>query len=385
MAGKINKLIILALISFIPTLLIWLPFFLRTEKIWGIPLPREGMATVVSNYDGPQYLVVAKTMYDKAAIGGFAFTVPSEYYAAHFPLFPILVRFFGEILGFPYSLLFVTAFSSFLAIYFFHKLISEYVSWEDSIFTTFVFSILPARFLIVRSIGSPEPLFLAGIIASIYYFKKQKYLAASIWGAISVMTKSPGILLFISYVLAIVVPWVRKAATTSNFKFLWKSNIFKYIPLLLMPAALLLVFYFYQIKMNDFWAYFHSGDNIHLFFPPFQIFNYSQSWVGTFWLEEIIFVYLIGALGLSNLIKAGEKTISWFVGIFFILILFVSHRDLLRYALPIVPFLFIAFKDLIAKKEFKLVIILLIIPIYLFSLAYISQNRMPIADWAPLL
>ncbi|MEJ2441385.1 MAG: hypothetical protein P8Y06_00460, partial [Patescibacteria group bacterium] len=130
---------------------------------------------------------------------------------------------------------------------------------------------------------------------------------------------------------------------------------------------------------------FHSGDNIHLFFPPFQIFNYSAPWVGTFWLEEIIFVYLFAMLGLIKLVKKYGGAMAWFTGIFFISILFVSHRDLIRYSLPIIPFLLIAFQKTITKKEFKIVVLVLAIPIYLFSLAYISQNVMPISDWAPFL
>jgi hypothetical protein len=145
------------------------------------------------------------------------------------------------------------------------------------------------------------------------------------------------------------------------------------------------VFILYKNTYNDFLAYFHSGDNIHLFFPPFQIFNFSQPWVGTFWLEEIIFVYLFGILGLLRLINKKERVLAWFVGIFFASTLFVSHRDLIRYSLPIIPFLFVAFSDLIIKREFKIAMAVIAIPIYLFSLAYISQNVMPISDWAPLL
>ena len=86
-----------------------------------------------------------------------------------------------------------------------------------------------------------------------------------------------------------------------------------------------------------------------------------------------------------KLIQSKEVELSCFVGVFLTTIFFVSHRDILRYALPIVPFLFIAFKDALIKKEFRVVMLVLAIPIYLFSLVYISQNVMPISNWAPLL
>jgi Gpi18-like mannosyltransferase len=373
------------LLAIIPTLLIWLPFFFRWESVLGVPLPEDGMATVVANYDGPLYIVVAKTLYDPTLAKTYPFDIPSEYYAAHFPLFPLLIKVFAFALGFPYAMLFVTLLSSIFAIYFFGALIGEFVEKKHVGWLMFLFALLPARWLIVRSIGSPEPLFLGAIIASVYYFRKNKYVWAGVFGAIAQLTKSPAILLFVAYGVTILAQEMQKLATISSSKWLKEVKIFSYIPLFLIPLALISVFYLYKIQMSDFFAYFHSGDNIHLLFPPFQIFNYTQSWVGTFWLEDIIFIYLFGALGIAKLIQQKEEALYWFAGILFLSLLFVSHRDIIRYGLPIVPFLLIAFRDTLISREFKFTFALLIIPIYLLSLAFISQNVMPISNWAPLI
>jgi len=344
------------------------------------------METIVANYDGPLYLVVAKTMYSKQAIeANFQFPLPSEYYTAHFPLFPLLIKAVGVITNYPYAMLLVTLASSVLALYFFEKLISEYVKPRDALFLTFAFSILPARWLIVRSVGSADPLFVAGVIASVYFFKNKKYWLAGLWGLIATITKSPGILLFVSYGLFYLIHAVKNKIGNPKNKWLQDINIKKLLPLLLIPLGLILVFTFYKITQGDFWAYFHSGDNIHLMFPPFSIFNYSAPWVGTFWLEEIIFIYAVGALGVYKLFQKKEYELASFTGIFFLMILFVAHRDVMRYFLPAIPFLFVAFSDFLVKKEFKVVLAVIIIPIYLFSLAFISQNVMPISNWAPFL
>jgi len=374
MLAKFKVIFIISLISLLPTLFIWLPFFIRAESVWGIPLPKDGMATVV-----------AKTFYDPSLTGNYSFGLPNEYYAAHFPLYPLLIRLLSPITGYPYAMLLVTALSSILAIYFFYLFIQNYIEKKDALWITLVFSLLPARWLIVRSVGSTEPLFLATIIASLYYFKQKKYLLAGVWGLLAQLTKSPGILLFIAYIFAFFYPRLKELGdhpANTPFK---QSELKKFLSILLIPFGLIVVFFIYKIQLNDLFAYFHSGDNIHLFILPFQIFNYSQSWVGTFWLEEIIFVYLFGLLGLIKLVKLKDYDLAWFVGIFFFSILFVSHRDIIRYALPIVPFLFAAFADNLTKNEFKYAMLVLIIPIYLFSLAYISQNVMPISDWSPLL
>ena len=382
----VKTLSIAVAFSVIPTILIWLPFFFRMGTFWGIPLPQNGMATIVANYDGPLYLVAAKTLYNKVQIGAnYQFPLPTEYYTAHFPLFPFLIRLFGVATNYPYAMLIVTALSSITAIYFFMKLISQYVERKDVLFLTFLFSIFPARWLIVRSVGSADPLFVASVIASLYYFKNKKYWLAGIWGAISVLTKSPGILLFISYLIFLLIPVIKRKIFIPTGKWIENLNLKKTLPIFLIPLALVAVFIYYGIVQGDFWAYFHSGDNIHLAFPPFQIFNYSAPWVGTHWLEEVIFIYLIGAMGIFRLFQRKEYELATFTGIFYLMILFVAHRDLLRYFLPTVPFLFIAFSDVLIKKEFKITLAIIVIPIYLYSLAFISQNVMPIANWGPFL
>jgi Gpi18-like mannosyltransferase len=265
------------------------------------------------------------------------------------------------------------------------KLISQYVDKKEVLFLTFLFSIFPARWLVVRSIGSADPLFIASIIASLYYFKNKKYWLAGMWGAVAQITKSPGILLFISYLIFLLVPVFKNKLIAPAKKWFDSINLKKTYPLLLIPLSLVVVFGFYKIVQGDFWAYFHSGDNIHLAFPPFQIFNYSAPWVGTFWLEEIIFVYLLGAIGVYKLFQKKDYELGIFGAIFFIMTLFIAHRDLMRYSLPLVPFLLVAYSDTLIKKEFKIAMCVIIIPIYLYSLAFISQNVMPISNWAPFI
>lgn len=386
MAGKLKSLFLISLFSLVPTILVWLPFFLRVGVFWNIPLPKAGMETIVANYDGPLYLVVAKTFYNIEAIKtSYQFPLPTQYYAAHFPLFPALIKIFSFTpLGFPYAMLAVTILTSILATFFFYKLALEYTSRNEALWMAFVFSVLPARWLIVRSIGSPEPLFIASLIACVYYFKNKKYVLAGLWGFIAQLTKSPAILLFIAYAGYIFIPKFKDLATKKLVPWL-KSLEIKAFPVLLIPIALLIVFGIYKVAYNDFFAYFHSGDNIHFLFPPFQIFNYSAPWVGTFWLEEVVFVYLFAALGLTQLIKQKDNILAWIVGVFFVAIISVAHRDVIRYALPIVPFLLISFRETITKKEFRLIMFVLLVPIYLFSLAYISRNVMPISDWRPFL
>jgi len=386
MKKKIRDFIFISLITIIPTLLIWLPFFAKIESFWTIPLGKDGMATIVANYDGPLYIVIAKSLYNTEIIKQItSFPLPVEYYAAHFPLFPLLIRLIAPLFGFPYAMLLTTIFTSIFCIYFFYKLAKTKLNESQAKWLTFIFSIFPARWLITRSIGSPEPLFVGAIIASVYYFREKKYLLSGIMGMVAQLTKSPGILLFVAYIIAIFIQESSRLTNLKQEKKINSLNLLKYLPILLIPLSLIIIFIIYGIRFNDFFAYFHSGDNIHLFFPPFQVFNYSSHWVGTFWLEEVIFVYLLSSWGIIKLFKNKETILATVSTIFFASILFVAHRDIIRYLLPAVPFLIWGYKDILLKKEFRPVIFLIIIPIYLFAIGFISQNKMPIADWAPLL
>lgn len=384
---RVRPFLLIALASVATTFLLWLPFLLRLESLWGIKLPQNGMATVVANFDGPYYIVAAKTLYNSDIITqNFAFGLPAIYYSAHYPLFPLLVRGLATslpFLGYTYSILAITALTSILAAWVFYLLLGEF-GIKQKLWFIILFLIFPARWFIVRSVGSPEPLFLLTIMASIYFFKKEKWWFAGILGGLAQATKPPGILLFIAYVVALVAPqWTQLAHI--NFSNWLKSLAWRAYPILLIPLILLTIYAFYGWRYGNFLAYFNSGDNIHLVFPPFQVFNPELPWVGTFWLEEIIWIYLLVAIGLVRLIKQKKALLSCFVGVFFISILFVAHRDVARYSLPLIPFLFIAYQDVLSAKWFKWVVLAVILPIYLFSLAFVANNVTPIADWGPLL
>lgn len=381
--NKIRNLILIIVAVIIPTLILWAPFFFRLPTLWGVTLSQNGMATIIANFDGPYYIVVAKTLYSLSEIDKFEFPLPKEYYAAHFPGFPLLIKAVSPLLGYPWAMMVITIITSIIALWFFYLLLNQLGLKKEALVITLVFAVFPARWLVVRSIGSPEPLFLVGILACFYFYLKKNYWLAGLAGALAMLTKSPGILLFIALFVSIF------ASQIQDF-FLKPLAVIKKVspiifPLALIPLTLLGIFIFYGLQYQDFFAYFHSGDNIHLMFPPFQVFNAAQTWVGTFWLEEIIWIYLLGFLGIFQLIKMKRLEFAWFVGIFFLSTIFVSHRDIARYILPTVPFLLIAFSNIIVSRPFKWAIAFLLIPIYLFSINFIIHNVTPIADWTPLL
>lgn len=360
-------ILLLTLVTLVSTLLVWLPF--------GLFKIGNGMLTVFANYDGPNYLIIAKTLYNKTLISRmFSAPSPLEYYPAHLPGFPLLVKFTDYFFPGTWALLFSTLFTTVLAVVVFYLFIKKFHFSASPLFLSLVFLFLPARWLVVRNVGSAEPLFIFAILASFYFFRDRRYWLAALFGIIAQVTKTPGILLFISYLIILAMDsWKTK-------KIPWKAY-----PLLLIPLSIIPIFLLYQFQVGDFWAYFHSGDNFHLVFPPFQSFVTGRNWLGDFWLEDMVWQYLIGALAVVQLFKLKHYDLATFTGVFFTATLFIAHRDLARYSLPIMPFALIAFAPFLEKKEFKIVFLFILIPTYLYTINFMLHNVAPIADWTPYL
>jgi len=357
-----RKIIPLWLIVIISTIIVWLPFWSSGK-----------MEKVFANYDGPNYIIISKCWYSKECIAeNFSLPLPLEYYPAHFPGYPFLISIFNQMFPGWWAAVAANLFSTGLMVTFVYLLLNL-LKIKLAFWLSIVLLFLPARMLILRAVGAPETMFIVSLLASIYFFKKEKYLPAGVALAIAQTIKTPAILLFAAYGLHTLVH--------DNFQFKKWS---KKWPLILGPITVLLIFLFFKHQTGDFLAYFHSGDNFHLVFPPFQTFISSRSWLGDFWLEDIIYIYLIGGLAVASLVKKYKyDIIALFPLIFYITTLFVAHRDLSRYSAPLYPFWLIAFSDFLKKKEFKLIFFILLPAIYLYAINFINYNVAPIADWTP--
>ena len=370
------KRLILALIVAAVTVFIWLPFLLKMDlPMWRLDFT-QGSVILWENYDGPNYLVVEKTWYNKSEImNKFSSPLPTEYYPAHFPLYPAIISIFDIFMRGPWAMLFASLLGTVLCFLAYFRLLTEFKLSSNAKWLSLVFLILPARWLAVRVVGSPEPWFIFFILTSIFYFKKENYWLAGLFGALAQLTKSPAVILLGAYGLVFLMDWFKSK----------KINL-KMWPVLLQVAAIPLLFWFYGMRTGDFWAYFHSGDNIHLFWPPFSVFTpLGESWVGSFWLEDVIWTWLIFGLGVLKLRDKKLTVEYYFAGLYFLSTLFVAHRDISRYILPIAPLILIGWDEMLQKKEAKIILGVLAVPVILFTWNFLLNNYAPIADWAPYL
>lgn len=385
MYNTIRDSLLIIICCLLLTFSIWLPFYLRLSNFYNLNFS-QGFSTIYQNFDGLEYVIIAKTFYSPHELAKIAQDKKPNYYPSHFPGFPAAIAALAPYLGYLKSMLIVTQIFTILSAIAFYLLIKNFKLTSSPLTLSLIFLILPARWIIVHSVGSPEPMFIFLTIISLYFFllfeKSGKLLSiflSAIFGALALTVRPPGILLAIALaVFYHLKAWEKFKA--SSFVPALKLHI-KYLPLILIPLSLLGIFYLFQIQLNDFWAYFHSGDNIHLTFPPFQVFNKSQFWVGDIWLEDLIYIFILGFLGGLLLLKnQATKPLGFYVLTFMIAGISIAHRDISRYLLPIAPFVLIAFEKVLVSKEFKIIAVILLLGLYLYSQNYILNNTAPFSD-----
>ena len=372
-----KDLAFIAAFSLGSTLLLWLPFLLHLDSFWGITLPSGGFSVILRNFDGLNYIVVAKSLYDPNSIAGFPqLSLPAIYFASHFPLYPLFINAVAPVFGHLYGMLAVTVVFTVFAAWAFYTILVRLNLSLQPLWLALLFLILPARFLIVRSVGAPETLFIFLLFVALYFFIRgtQTNHDADFWiaglaGAAAQLTRSPGILFFLAMVFYVTWEYV------VHKRLLWKAY-----PLLLIPLSLAGLFFYFDKTYGDFLAYFHSGNNIHLTFPPFAVFNSGQFWVGSMWLEDVVWVYLIYTVAALVLFTKRLYPMAFFVTTFLAASVFVAHRDIARYTLPIAPFALIAFDQLVSRREFKIAMLIIAVAIYLFALNFTKDNTFPFYD-----
>jgi hypothetical protein len=374
MSNRIVPYCTLLLVVLTSTVIAWAPFLMKGQ-----------FSTIYKHFDGPLYIIPAKTGYSPEAFKLIDRepTLPHNplYYAAHLPLYPFFIYLGSFAFGFLKSMLGITVVSSIVLAWFFYYFLKKLNITKHPLLLSSLFLFLP-RFLVVRSVGSPEPLFILFILISLFSFERKNFLLAGIAGALATMTKTPGILLFPAYILVILESFILPHSSSSPHE--QKKFNMNWLFLALIPFGLIVVFGIYYLQFKDFFAYFHSGDNIHLLFP-YSVFNSSSLWVGTAWLEDILFYFTLYISTVIVLWKSKYRSFFYFALIFLTATLCVQHRDISRYSLPMWPLAVVTFEHIFTSKKALLVGSILVLGIYMYAWNFLGANVMPISEWLPFL
>ena len=169
---KFLPYIAIAVVSIVSTLVLWLPFILKSETVIGIRVPENNFDMVIRHWDGPLYIIPAKTWYSISdpVLRDNVLGLPPKYFAAHLPGYPLTIRALQPLVGYPKAPLLSTLLSSVGLFWFFFFLLKKFRLTGAPLLLTFVFMFVTPRFFVIRSIGSPEPLFMLTTLVSLYFF-----------------------------------------------------------------------------------------------------------------------------------------------------------------------------------------------------------------------
>jgi len=375
---KFNYHLKLIALTILFSLSFWFIFYLNIPGKIGFN--NVSLETVFANYDSPNYMVIAKCGYNTDCIAtNFPQYNSPKYYPAHLPGYPLLINLISNFTTTTKAMLLTTLFSSIFLSLIFFEFSKLFMKEKKAFWLSIVLLLFPARLFVLRQVGAPESLFLATIIASVFYFKKGKYLISAIFAAIVQTLKSPGILLFVAYGVMAIYELIKNKDFVSVFK--------KYFSFILVPITVIGMFYLYFVQTGDFWAYFNSADNYNLITRiPYAAFWGNNTWVNSLWLEDIVYIFLFAFYGIYLLFKKFKfDIVAVFPLVFTFATIFVAHRDISRYIAPVYPFLLLAFAKKINKKPLKIIFLILIPAILLYSINFVVGNIAPISNWAPFL
>lgn len=372
--SNLKELLLIACITFLPILFVYFPFIFKLKQFFFLTIRDPGIFNIFRNWDGPDFLMVAKTWYDLDAIGKRLFIpVDVRYFAAHFPLFPFFISLASTIMNSLYAGIIVNIFFGFLLNILFFSIAKKYT--KHPLFLTFVFTVFPPRYWVLRSVIASETLLLFLLLLSLYLWEKKRYFMSSMFGFFGVLTKIQALFLFPAYLFGVLEKRL-KTKNPINKQSLW---------MFLIPFAFIALSFFYYLKLGDFLAFFHAekGNNLSIFFP-FSQFNYRAPW-GGFRLEDVIFYFTAMFLCIATLWKHKERSWFYFTLSYTLFLVFVPHQDIARYAFPLAPIFLFTFESFFTSKIFKWALVFILPALYFYAINFMLVNQAPIADWGLLL
>jgi len=308
--------LLLALAAIVGPLLVWFPY-------------RHDMRSIDRFWDGPAYLSTAKEGWVHPPSN------PLPIDASRAPVYPLAIRALSWI-GWERALLAVVVIASVAAVLLFYRLAREVWKVRSPGFLALVFLFFPPRWLLYRSVGASEPIYLALVLLSIWYFEKARVGKASIAAGLASATRLPGLMMLPAYALLLL-------RRKPDRRIYWLAVI---------PAGVVAWFVYCAVRLGDPWAPLEPNLEKVSSFLPFDILNRNLSWPLHYGGEAQILLFLLYGIGIW---RVREFRVPFAYCAFqFLFLIFLADGDLNRYALTMAPFaLVLGYREIIDTKAFR--------------------------------
>jgi hypothetical protein len=205
-----------------------------------------------------------------------------------------------------------------------------------------------------------------------WFWDQKKFFLGALSGAFATLTKLQAGFLFPAYIAAAAEESIKHKKLPSP-KVLWT---------LLIPLSFLLLSIFFYFKFGDFAAFMNAekGNNLYFHFP-FSQYNYKNVWIGTGWLEDVVFYTIAWAMLVLTLWKRKERHWFYFCLFYTVFLILLPQRDITRFSFQMAPIFLLTFENFFTSKTFKWGLILSLPALYLYTINFIMTNQAPVADW----
>ena len=351
--------------------IITIVFILASAVLYGYYeyFGKDKTIPIYRNWDGPAYVIVAKTLYNINLIHqvNTVGLMPADY-SQQFPLYPLFIRMFS-FLGYKQSMIFTSQFFSLLFIFTFYLLLRIVNPKANTLMISLLLIFYTPRWFIVSHVGSSEPIFMFFATLFLLLFMKNHFFLAALSASLAQASRAQGIL----YSIGVLVYSFGDLFITRKTSII--KGIKKYLPFVLIPLTLAGIFTFFWYSYGDFFINIkiHAGHPEIRWLPLQMFINYS-AYEFNAWKESLIINYIIYLLAIIIMFQKRLYFIAVTSLVFYIPLLFLFHVDVSRYALPLLPVLFLAFSDSLSKKSVYITLLACIPLVYLFAIGYININ-----------
>ena len=336
------------LLALLALLAAWGPFFSR-------------MDLVVRHFDGPNYLVVAKTLYVPTAVNPLpGYALAPSYFAAHTPLYPLVLRACAAFGGWKAGLFIATALLAAASAWAFAAYAKDAAPDIPTLVAVLVFLFLPARMFLYRALGASEALMSLLVVLAVLAWRRGRADWALFLAGLATVTRLNGILVVGVLCLALLF--------SGRVKTAFLGGALAAVPLLLLLSWHRFLFGdFFALRLGRAVADSAGGAGAGRLCLPFAFIGEMAARNDWETAEMLLGLHLFYVLCAARLFVRGDRLEAGLIAAHVALFSLLRERDLPRYYLTVAPFaVVVAWRDVWSRPRVAAAVLAVLAPLSVF-------------------